>query len=302
MLSLSSEVAPELSLTELDAACQARGLDGVELAVEPDADPIATVARVRWSKARVVALRASRIDGATAPTLARCAAALDVPLTVPPAAWDRERLPHIAGEFARAGGRLLLGHRTDLDEVLALLVDLRALDAAPALGLAWELRPASDDLGEASAILLAAREHLGIVRMHGGGPEQRDQDGRGVGPLLVELSLSGFGGPIVLCPSGPATQDRWRTWLRTKGSSGCGHAVSARSIELDVREVEPRDRFETIIGAYRLLVPGTTLHLTVDHDPVCMYYTLEATEPERSFSFQVVENGPDVWRAEVTKR
>ena len=33
-----------------------------------------------------------------------------------------------------------------------------------------------------------------------------------------------------------------------------------------------------------------------------MYYTLEATEPARSFEFHIVENGPEVWRAEVTKR
>jgi uncharacterized protein (DUF2249 family) len=33
-----------------------------------------------------------------------------------------------------------------------------------------------------------------------------------------------------------------------------------------------------------------------------MYYMLEATEPEGSFAFEVVENGPEVWRARVTKR
>ncbi|MEP6861257.1 MAG: DUF2249 domain-containing protein, partial [Deltaproteobacteria bacterium] len=85
-------------------------------------------------------------------------------------------------------------------------------------------------------------------------------------------------------------------------SSGCGHAASTREHALDMREVEPRDRLDTILGAYRSLIPGATLHLTLDHDPSCMYYTLEATEPARSFEFQVVENGPETWRAEVTKR
>ena len=69
-----------------------------------------------------------------------------------------------------------------------------------------------------------------------------------------------------------------------------------------MRDVEPRDRLDTILGAYRTLIPGATLHLTLDHDPMCMYYTLDAMEPAHSFAFEIVEHGPEVWRAEVTKR
>jgi uncharacterized protein (DUF2249 family) len=69
---------------------------------------------------------------------------------------------------------------------------------------------------------------------------------------------------------------------------------------LDVRPVEPKDRFQTIMGAYQALGPGSTLDLTVDHDPRCMYYTLKATQGE-SFRFDYLENGPEVWRVEVTK-
>lgn len=301
MLSLSTEAAPQLSLDELDAACRARGLDGAEIVIAPGEALERVVSRAQSSRARVVALRIERLDEATAPAIARCSAALDVPVSVPLAALDPDCVPAIAPAFVRAGGRLLLGHRTNLDEVLELLALVRAIGTPAALGLAWEIHPASESLSEASAILLATRELLGAVRLHGGGPEQRDQDGRGVGPLFVELALSGFAGPIILCPSGPETVARWGAWLGARGSSGCGHAVSTRAVELDVREVEPRHRLDTILGAYRTLVPGATLHLTVDHDPVCMYYTLEATEPERSFSFQVVEHGPEVWRAEVTK-
>lgn len=300
MLCVSSEVAPGLGLAELEAARRARGLDGEEVVLGPGAD-LDAVEHIRATGARVVALRTSRLDDATAPALARCSAALDAAVSVPLASLDRERLPTIASAFIQAGGRLLLGHRTSLDDAIEAFALARSLGPARALGLAWELDPASDSLDEASAILLATRDLLGVVRLHGGGPEQRDQDGRGVGPLIAELALSGFGGPIILCPTGPETLPRWATWLRAHGSSGCGPAASTRAIELDVREVEPRHRFDTIIGAYRRLGPGMTLHLSVDHDPVCMYYTLEATEPEHSFSFQVVENGPEVWRADVTK-
>jgi uncharacterized protein (DUF2249 family) len=69
---------------------------------------------------------------------------------------------------------------------------------------------------------------------------------------------------------------------------------------LDVRAVEPRDRFATIMGAYEALGTGDTLELTVDHDPKCMYYTLKATRDE-SFRFEYRESGPEVWRVAVTR-
>lgn len=70
---------------------------------------------------------------------------------------------------------------------------------------------------------------------------------------------------------------------------------------LDVRPVEPKDRFETIMGAYEALPVNATLHLVVDHDPQCMYYTLRATRGEESFRFDYVENGPDVWQVHVRR-
>lgn len=70
---------------------------------------------------------------------------------------------------------------------------------------------------------------------------------------------------------------------------------------LDVRPVEPKDRFECIMGAYEELTPSDTLELTVDHDPKCMYYTLRATQGEETFSFEYLENGPELWRVNVRK-
>ncbi|HET8657058.1 MAG TPA: DUF2249 domain-containing protein [Longimicrobiaceae bacterium] len=72
--------------------------------------------------------------------------------------------------------------------------------------------------------------------------------------------------------------------------------------ELDVRPVEPKYRLETIMGAYDSLPAGGTLSLTVDHDPKCMYYTLDAMHGSDSFTFEYLENGPEVWRVEVQKR
>lgn len=74
-----------------------------------------------------------------------------------------------------------------------------------------------------------------------------------------------------------------------------------KRVTLDVRPVPPKDRFETIMGAYDALEPGQVLDLTVDHDPECMYYTLKATQGDEAFTFEYLEKGPIDWRVEVRK-
>lgn len=70
---------------------------------------------------------------------------------------------------------------------------------------------------------------------------------------------------------------------------------------LDIRPVEPKDRFDLIMGAYERLMTDQTLELTVDHDPKCMYYALRATRGEEAFAFEYLESGPDTWRVRVRK-
>ena len=76
---------------------------------------------------------------------------------------------------------------------------------------------------------------------------------------------------------------------------------TASTRELDVRPVEPKHRYETIMASYEALPAGGTLHLIVDHDPECMYYTLEATRGAEAFAFDYLERGPEVWRVNVTR-
>ncbi len=76
--------------------------------------------------------------------------------------------------------------------------------------------------------------------------------------------------------------------------------VTAQGV-LDIRPIEPKARMDTLLGAYRALVPGRALSITFDHDPACLYYTLQAMEPEGSFAFDRLESGPDVWRISVRK-
>lgn len=71
------------------------------------------------------------------------------------------------------------------------------------------------------------------------------------------------------------------------------------TVRLDVRPVEPKDRFERIMGEYERLAAGESMELTVDHDPKCMYYTLLATHGAPAFSFEYLEDGPETWRVRV---
>lgn len=75
----------------------------------------------------------------------------------------------------------------------------------------------------------------------------------------------------------------------------------SRPTVLDVRPVEPKDRYEQIMAAYEGLSSGEILELTVDHDPRCMYYTLKATRGDEAFSFAYLEDGPVTWRVHVRK-
>lgn len=73
-------------------------------------------------------------------------------------------------------------------------------------------------------------------------------------------------------------------------------------LHLDVRPVEPKHRYERIMGAYESLAVGETMELVVDHDPQCMYYTLRATRGVDAFTFEYLENGPETWRVLVCRR
>jgi uncharacterized protein (DUF2249 family) len=70
---------------------------------------------------------------------------------------------------------------------------------------------------------------------------------------------------------------------------------------VDVRPVAPKDRLAAILGAFDGLAAGDRVDLIVDHDPRCMYYTLNAMHGEGSFSFEYLEEGPEVWRVQVGK-
>ncbi len=69
---------------------------------------------------------------------------------------------------------------------------------------------------------------------------------------------------------------------------------------LDVRTIQPRERHPLIFQRLDALLPGQSIQLVNDHDPVPLYYQIQATRPQQ-FAWSYVEQGPEVWRATITR-
>ena len=83
------------------------------------------------------------------------------------------------------------------------------------------------------------------------------------------------------------------------GDSGQPDAAAARGNSvLDVRDLAPARRHETVFGAYRDLAPGAGFVLVNDHDPRPLRYQFEA-EHAGQFTWDYLQSGPDVWRVRI---
>lgn len=69
---------------------------------------------------------------------------------------------------------------------------------------------------------------------------------------------------------------------------------------LDVRIIEPRKKHPSIFSAFDHLSQGGVLTIINDHDPLPLYYQFKAERPD-SFDWQYIEQGPEVWKVEITK-
>ncbi|MGH9028680.1 MAG: DUF2249 domain-containing protein [Acidimicrobiales bacterium] len=70
--------------------------------------------------------------------------------------------------------------------------------------------------------------------------------------------------------------------------------------ELDVRDLAPAQRHESIFAAYEALGAGAAFVLVNDHDPKPLRYQFEA-EHSHEFTWDTVEAGPVVWRVCIGK-
>lgn len=71
--------------------------------------------------------------------------------------------------------------------------------------------------------------------------------------------------------------------------------------QLDVRVIPPREKHPTIFATFDALTPGDAFVLVNDHDPFPLRYQFEA-ERGGSYGWEYLEQGPSVWRVEISKR
>ncbi len=73
-----------------------------------------------------------------------------------------------------------------------------------------------------------------------------------------------------------------------------------KTIDLDVRTLVPREKHPTIHATFDKLNPGESLTLINDHNPKPLYYEFSAEKPGQ-FSWEYLEQGPEVWKVLITK-
>ena len=70
---------------------------------------------------------------------------------------------------------------------------------------------------------------------------------------------------------------------------------------VDVRFTPPAQRHPLIFGTFEKLAPGQSLVLINDHDPKPLYYQFQA-ERTGEFTWDYLEQGPEVWRVRIGRR
>jgi len=69
---------------------------------------------------------------------------------------------------------------------------------------------------------------------------------------------------------------------------------------IDVREIIPRDRHPLIFQTFDALQEDEGFDLVNDHDPKSLYYQLLHERPDQ-FSWEYLEDGPEVWRVAIRR-
>ncbi len=69
---------------------------------------------------------------------------------------------------------------------------------------------------------------------------------------------------------------------------------------IDVRPIEPREKHVRIFHMFYSLKSGEKMEIINDHDPRPLHYQMLA-ENDGQFEWNYLEEGPEVWRVEITK-
>ncbi len=70
--------------------------------------------------------------------------------------------------------------------------------------------------------------------------------------------------------------------------------------KIDVRPIEPREKHVRIFDMFNSLKSGEKMEIINDHDPRPLHYQMLA-ENDGQFQWKYLEEGPEVWRVELTK-
>ncbi|HKB87888.1 MAG TPA: DUF2249 domain-containing protein [Ignavibacteriaceae bacterium] len=71
--------------------------------------------------------------------------------------------------------------------------------------------------------------------------------------------------------------------------------------QLDIRPVAPREKHPVIFKTFDALAAGESFELVNDHDPKPLYYQFEA-ERKNQFEWNYIEEGPRVWRVNISRK
>ncbi len=72
------------------------------------------------------------------------------------------------------------------------------------------------------------------------------------------------------------------------------------TVQLDVRNIMPRERHPKIFDMFDKLKEGESFELVNDHDPKPLYYQFVHERPNQ-FKWEYQEEGPEVWKVSILK-
>lgn len=70
--------------------------------------------------------------------------------------------------------------------------------------------------------------------------------------------------------------------------------------KVDARLYEPKDKHPVILKTFNDLESGEKMELVNDHDPRPLHYMFLAEMPDQ-FTWEYLEQGPEVWRVAIGK-
>jgi uncharacterized protein (DUF2249 family) len=113
--------------------------------------------------------------------------------------------------------------------------------------------------------------------------------------LLPQLDERGFSYEVH-----EESPERVRLVIRHRDSGEPEGTSSSAGRELDVRVLPPREKHPAIFARFDSLEQGDSFVLVNDHDPVPLRYQFAAERPG-GFTWDYLEQGPDIWRVRIAR-